>query len=85
MRQKRRKYARTRLNQRLGRLGKNYRVRSDAFYWWFVEFGTEKMGATPFLRRAFESGKARFVSDFAKELAKGVESAAKRARAAAGA
>src|SRR5438045_2344321 len=89
VRQKRRKYARSELNRRLGRIGKSYRIRGDAYYWWFVEFGTEKMpaanGGRGFLRPAFESGKAAFVSTFAAELAKGVESAARRAKQAANA
>jgi HK97 gp10 family phage protein len=29
----------------------------DAFYWRFVEFGTEKMAARPFMRPAFEAKK----------------------------
>ena len=29
----------------------------DAYYWRFVEFGTSKMGARPFMRPAFESSK----------------------------
>lgn len=33
----------------------------DAFYWVFVEFGTAKMTARPFLRPAFESQKERAV------------------------
>lgn len=85
VRQKRRKYARTQLNRRLGRIGKSFALRGDAYYWWFVEFGTERMSARPFLRPAFESGKAAFVSTFAAELAKGVESAARRAKQAANA
>ena len=35
----------------------------DPFYWRFVEFGTSKMGARPFLRPAFESRK--FAAAFA--------------------
>lgn len=85
VRQQRRKYARTQLNRRLGRIGKSYALRGDAYYWWFVEFGTEKMAAQPFLRPAFESGKARFVSDFAKTFERGVAAAARRARKAASA
>lgn len=85
VRQKRRKYARTQLNRRLGRIGKSFALRGDAYYWWFVEFGTEKMTAHPFLRPAFESGKAAFVSTFAAELAKGVNAAARRAKQAANA
>lgn len=79
VRTKRRKVARSRLNTRLGRVGKNFRVRGDAYYFWFIEFGTQKMPARPFLRPAFESGKARAVSTFSDEFRKGVEAAVKRA------
>lgn len=37
------------------RAGKRYRKRElDAYYWRFVEFGTAKMAARPFMRPAFE-------------------------------
>lgn len=36
------------------KVGKQY---MDAFYWWFVENGTSKMAARPFLRPAFEAKK----------------------------
>ncbi len=85
VRGKKAKYARTRLNVRLGRVGKNYRLAGDAFYWRFVEFGTEKQSAQPFLRPAFEEGKVRFVGDFAEQMRKGVEAAVQRAKRAAGA
>ncbi|EPJ3801829.1 HK97-gp10 family putative phage morphogenesis protein [Morganella morganii] len=29
----------------------------DPFYWWFVEFGTSKMAAKPFMRPGFEAKK----------------------------
>ncbi|WP_405468601.1 HK97-gp10 family putative phage morphogenesis protein [Morganella morganii] len=29
----------------------------DPFYWWFVEFGTSKMAARPFMRPGFEAKK----------------------------
>lgn len=33
-------------------------VESDAFYWKFLEYGTVKMGAVPFMRPAAEAAKA---------------------------
>jgi len=40
------------------RAGKRYRKRDvDAYYWRFVEFGTAKMAARPFMRPAFEAKK----------------------------
>ena len=40
----------------------------DAYYWRFVELGTAKMAARPFLRPAFESKKEEAVSVFARIL-----------------
>lgn len=40
----------------------------DPFYWRFVEFGTSRMAARPFLRPAFESGKLRAVDAALGEL-----------------
>jgi HK97 gp10 family phage protein len=42
------------------RVGGRY-IRGDAFYWPFVEFGTAKVRARPFLRPAFEARKERAV------------------------
>lgn len=39
------------------RRGKHAKKGIDAFYWTFVEFGTSKMAARPFLRPAFEAKK----------------------------
>lgn len=74
--------ARGRLNRRLGRVTQNYSQRGDAFYWVFVEFGTAKMRAQPFLRPAFESHKNTAVSIFSRTMAAGVAAAVRRARAA---
>jgi HK97 gp10 family phage protein len=37
--------------------GKKKNLSQDAYYWRFVEFGTSKMAARPFLRPAFEQAK----------------------------
>ena len=50
-------------------------IDGDAFYWRFLEFGTAKMAARPFLRPAFEAQKAAAIDAFAKSLADGVEKA----------
>ncbi len=86
VRKKRAKYARTRLNTRLGRVGKNYSIGGDAYYWHFLEFGTkdefgtEKMSPKPFLRPAFESNKSNALNTFSQEFRRGVDAAVKRAR-----
>lgn len=43
---------------------------TDAFYARFVEFGTVKMNARPFLRPAFDNGKSDAVKAIADRLAK---------------
>lgn len=80
VRKKRAKYSRSRLNVSLGRVGKNYGIRGDAFYWHFIEFGTKKMSPKPFMRPAFESNKSNALNTFSQEFRRGVDSAVKRAR-----
>ncbi|WP_285308872.1 HK97-gp10 family putative phage morphogenesis protein [Stenotrophomonas maltophilia] len=52
---RRRKYANTKRNRRRGRVGKIYEEAGWAYYWRFVEFGTKKMRASPFLTPAGEA------------------------------
>lgn len=59
-------------------------TRQDAFYWWYVEFGTSKQPAQPFLRPAFEANKRRAVLVFGRELRKSVSKATARARRVGG-
>lgn len=51
-------------------------IADDAFYWRFLEFGTAKMSARPFLRPAFEAQKENAVEVFRVMLADGVQAAA---------
>jgi HK97 gp10 family phage protein len=37
--------------------GKKRNVDRDSYYWRFVEFGTSKMSARPFMRPAFDGNK----------------------------
>lgn len=48
-------YGNTKTNRRKGLVGKKYETGGTAFYWRFLEFGTEKLAAKPFLRPAFDS------------------------------
>lgn len=51
---------------------------NDPFYWWWLEFGTSKMAAQPFMRPAFEANK-RFAAGVAKAaIARRVEAAARK-------
>jgi len=52
---RRRKFANTKRNWRKGRAGKVYQETGWAYYWRFVEFGTKKMRASPFLTPAGEA------------------------------
>lgn len=63
------KYADTKRNRRLRRVGKSYQTAGEAFYWRFLEFGTKFMPAKPFLRPAFESQKAKAVEVIKTKLA----------------
>lgn len=51
-----RKYTNNRRNKQKNRAGKSYQV-AAAFYWRFIEFGTSKMPAQPFMRPAFDATK----------------------------
>lgn len=52
---RRRKFANTKRNRRNGRAGKVYEETGWAYYWRFVEFGTKRMRASPFLTPAGEA------------------------------
>lgn len=74
VRRKRKHYARTRANVRKGKVGKTYEQR-DAYYGMFIEFGTERMPARPFMRPAFESKKEEAAMTFRTAFARGIEMA----------
>ncbi|AWH25732.1 HK97-gp10 family putative phage morphogenesis protein [Stenotrophomonas sp. YAU14D1_LEIMI4_1] len=52
---KRVKYANTKRNRRQRRVGKSYVQAGWAYYWRYLEFGTRKMAAKPFLTPAAEA------------------------------
>ena len=49
----------------------------NAFYGYFVEFGTSKMTARPFLTPAFEGKREEAMRQIAKTLGEGIDKAAK--------
>ena len=68
----------------LVRQGKKYRnqgkrgnLSQDAWYWRFVEFGTVKMSARPFLRPAFDMKKNDALTAIKTKLAERIEQAAR--------
>ncbi len=58
----------------------NYRASGDAFYWRFVEFGTEKSRAQPFLRPGFEAQKQPAVDTFKESLGTGISRVVRKMR-----
>jgi HK97 gp10 family phage protein len=52
----------------------------DAYYWRFVEFGTKKMAARPFLRPAFESKKYEAAEAIKQYLARRIPVEAEKLR-----
>lgn len=58
----------------------DYRKSGDAFYWRFVEFGTQNAPAQPFLRPGFEAQKQPAVDAFKDSLAKGLQRTVRKMR-----
>src|SRR5258706_14241041 len=48
---------------------------SDAYYWSFVEFGTVKMNAQPFMRPAYIARRQQAIAAFAEKIRSGVRDA----------
>ena len=85
-----RQYANTKANVRAGRAGETYLTSGDkgnpggdTFYWRYLEFGTEKMAARPFMRPALIDNDNQaidiFVTELDKSLARAIKSAKKKA------
>jgi HK97 gp10 family phage protein len=62
-------YVGVRQGKKYRHLGKYGDRSQDAYYWRFVEFGTAKMAAHPFLRPAFEAKKQEALDALANYLA----------------
>ncbi|MBF0185464.1 MAG: HK97 gp10 family phage protein [Magnetococcales bacterium] len=62
--------------RKVGKTGKN--LSADAWYAHFIEFGTKKMRARPFMRPAFEAKKEESVAAIRDGLKKGIEKANQR-------
>jgi HK97 gp10 family phage protein len=58
--------------------GKFGNLSQDAYYWTFVEYGTSKMAARPFMRPAFEAAKERAVAMFQEYLSARIPAEAER-------
>lgn len=55
-------------------------IGGDAYYWFFVEFGTVKQPAQAFMRRAFETNKVAAVNKFTSELQRAMVKVVSRLR-----
>ncbi len=73
-------YGNTKSNRRKGLVGKKYQKQDTAFYWRFLEFGTKKMAAKPFLRPAFDQSADAAINVIAAQLRVGLDKAVKKAR-----
>lgn len=60
------------------RLKKSKGYAGDPFYWKFLEFGTAKMPARPFMRPAFEGNKDKAIQIIRERLARGIENEARK-------
>jgi HK97 gp10 family phage protein len=56
--------------------GKKRNIQRDSYYWKFVEFGTSKMAAQPFLRPSFETQKEEAVKAIGEKLDQRIQAAA---------
>jgi HK97 gp10 family phage protein len=74
------KYADTKANRRNKRVNKKYKVEGLAYYWRFIEFGTSKMAARPFLRKAFETKQREAVEVLRKALGDAIQKQARKIR-----
>lgn len=68
-----RQYSNTRENRGSGRVGKTYATGGSTFYWRFLEFGTSKMPARPFLRPALEHNVEKVTNVAVTELKKAID------------
>lgn len=72
-------YSNTRENRGKGRVGKEYATGGSTFYWRFLEFGTSKMPARPFMRPALQENVGKATDVAVVELNKAIDRLAKKA------
>lgn len=72
------KYANTKRNQRKRRVGRLYEQSGWAYYWRFLEFGSKKMAAKPFLTPAAEARGPQAAQVIINETRTAIDRALKR-------
>lgn len=70
-------YSNTSDNRRKRRVGKKYNTGGETFYWRFLEFGTQKMQAKPFMRPAMDASVGPATEAVVKELNKQIDKLSK--------
>ena len=73
VRGKRQRYGNTAENRRSGRVGKTYQRDGEAFYWKFLEFGTQKRAATPFIQPSFAASAQAALDEFSRALGRDLD------------
>ena len=66
-------YRDNRKNRAAGRVGKSYEGGGNVYHWRFLEFGTSKMRAQPFMRPALEDNVDTVTNTVASELDKAID------------
>ena len=74
-----RQYSNTSENRGKSRVGKSYATGGSTFYWRFLEFGTSKMAARPFMRPALSENVGKAAEVAVVELNKAIDRLAKKA------
>jgi HK97 gp10 family phage protein len=80
VRAKAKKYADNRKNRKAGKVGKTFKNYGALYYARFLEFGTSKMQAKPFLRPAFEANKGQLAQVIRDELKLAIDKAVAKLR-----
>lgn len=73
-------YGNTKENRAKGRVGKKYAVGGSTFYWRFLEFGTSRMRARPFMLPALEQNISRVEDVYVTELNRQLDRILKKGR-----
>lgn len=67
------KYVNNKNNRRLGRVGQTYMGPGAVYYWRFLEFGTSKMRAQPFMRPALAENVGPATDAIVSEINSGID------------